>query len=177
MSIHKQIYEVLKTIKIPKTRTRPNVAGFAYKDSWKRYGKPCESCTFGFVNDFIRQQTIVSSITIKYPEQYKALVEYGKQICDHEFTSICINHNLKCERHKDGRNVGVSTIVGVGDYVDGGLWVEDELHDIFEKPLCFNGAEKEHATQDFDGDRYTIIFFDNTSKRNKINCNHNIKTT
>jgi hypothetical protein len=166
-NIHKNIYEVLKTIKIPKSTSRPNVSGLLHKDKWKRYGNPCESCTFGLVNNLFRGQVTTSSITKKYPEQYDKLVEYGKHICEHEFTSICVNHNVKCQRHKDGKNVGVSTIVSVGDFTDGGLWVEDELIDIFEKPYCFNGAEKEHATQDFDGDRYSIIYFDNTSKRVK----------
>jgi hypothetical protein len=164
-NIHTQIYEVLKTIKIPTSTSRPNVSGFTYKDKWKRYGNPCESCTFGLVNNFIRKTVVTSTITKKYPEQYEKIVEYGKLICDHDFNSICLNHNVKCLKHKDGKNIGNSTIVGIGDYTDGGLWVEDELHDIFEKPLCFNGAEKEHWTQDFDGDRYTLVFFDNTCKR------------
>ena len=159
MEIHKNIYEVLKTIKIPKSYSRPNVSGIRRYDKWKVYGNPCESCSFGLVNDFFYKTQNISRITLEYPEQYEKIEEYGKQICNHDFTSICINHNLKCEKHKDRNNVGDSTIVAVGDFYGGGLYVEGELHDIHEKPLCFNGAKKEHWTEDFDGDRYSLVFF------------------
>lgn len=165
MSIHSNIYEVLKTIKIPKSYSRPNVSGIRNSDKYKTYGNPCESCSFGIVNNFFKSTTDLSKITLKYPEQYEKIKEYGNQICNHEFTSICINHNVKCLKHKDRNNVGNSTIIALGDFTDGGLWVDGELHDIFEKPLCFDGSKQEHWTQDFDGDRYSLVFFDNRKFR------------
>lgn len=157
--IHKDIYEVLKTIKIPNSYSRPNVSGLHYKSKWKREGIPCKSCSFGIVNNFFKRCIQISKISLTYPDQYDKIIMYGKQVCKHDFTSICINHNLLCKKHRDKNNVGVSTIIAVGDFEGGGLFVDDVLHDIHNKPLSFDGALHEHYTENFTGDRYSLVFF------------------
>ena len=42
------------------------------------------------------------------------------------FSSIQLNKNYKSALHVDGYNLGPSLIVGVGDYEDGKLWVQDK---------------------------------------------------
>jgi len=126
------------------------------------YGNKCESITLGYSQLMFRKgnQVIESSKNKKYPELYEELKNAIKIIApDFISDSITINHNLKCKRHKDGRNVGDSIIVGLGNYEGGELKVEDKIYDINQKPLKFNGSKLYHETLDFKGDRWSIIWF------------------
>ena len=82
-----------------------------------------------------------------------------------KYTTIQYNRNHKCAKHKDGRNVGVSYIIGLGDYTGGELIVFDEndknpkKHDIRNKFYSFNGSKHFHVTAPFQGERYTMVFF------------------
>jgi len=82
-----------------------------------------------------------------------------------KFTTIQFNKNHKAERHKDGRNVGESYIVGLGKYSGGDLIIFDENeknavnHDIKMKPYKFNGSIYPHETAGFKGERYTLVFY------------------
>ena len=76
--------------------------------------------------------------------------------------------------HRDGNNAGASFIVGLGDYKRGRLlyWAQDnhkrslvelsqiqpEYMNVKEQPEIFDGR-RAHATEDFEGKRYTIIFY------------------
>mgnify|MGYP003636876273 CR=1 FL=1 len=83
-----------------------------------------------------------------------------KQIfSDFEFTSVQINKNFKCPKHTDGRNIGASMIMSLGDFTGGDLFVSGKRIDIKYKPYVFNGALEEHWTDDFEGDRYSIVLF------------------
>ena len=95
------------------------------------------------------------------PELYKLLIEYGKQILpdDFKFSVITLNKNLKCKRHIDGANVGLSCLTTLGDFTDGGLYVQDCLYNTKNKVIKFNGGLLPHETQSFEGDRYTLIFY------------------
>ena len=86
-----------------------------------------------------------------------------------DVTSITLNHGVKAKKHKDGFNIGDSVIVGIGEYEEGKLRVySDETqyvaYDIKDKPLMFNGAVLAHETEDFTGDRYTIIIYSQRPK-------------
>jgi hypothetical protein len=84
---------------------------------------------------------------------------------DFEHNQVCLNKNVKCLPHFDGKNVGDSWIVAFGDFNQGGeLEIYDEngnieLIDIKYKPYCFNGAKVKHATAPFVGTRYSLIFY------------------
>ena len=80
------------------------------------------------------------------------------------YTSIQFSKCMLTPKHVDKNNVGLSTIVGLGDYTDGSLIIYDEegnehTHDIFHKPLVFNANQQYHRTQDFTGTRFTITFY------------------
>ena len=111
---------------------------------------------------------MLSRMTLKHPEVYKQLIEYGKTICPHPFTSICVNRNFTCKPHKDARNVRVSTIVAIGDFTGCGLYIEGTFHNIQNNPLTFNGAEREHWTEDFEGDRISLVFFNVSVRQNSL---------
>ena len=80
------------------------------------------------------------------------------------YTSIQFSKCMLTPKHVDKNNVGLSTIVGIGDYTDGSLIIYDEegnehTHDIYHKPLVFNANQQYHRTQDFTGTRFTITFY------------------
>jgi hypothetical protein len=87
-----------------------------------------------------------------------------------DVTSITLNHGVKAKKHKDAFNIGDSVIVGIGEYEEGKLRVYSNetdyvAHDILDRPLMFNGAELAHETEDFTGDRYTIIIYSQRPKK------------
>jgi len=102
----------------------------------------------------------------KYTELYRLLEEL---MWDYDpsfkFTSIQVNDNVLCVKHKDANNVGISYIIGVGDYEGGELrlWNEKgtqyEDIDIHNKFISFNGSKRFHETLPFSGNRYTIIYY------------------
>lgn len=173
--------------KIRNTRKRSNASGFDYeyikkikgivngrsvimpgltKTGKKRIasycGHLCQSITFGrviprFKKNAICQDRIANAL---YPNLYLNLKSIASTMFpEFEYNTITLNHNFKCEPHKDGRNVGDSIIIGFGDYKDGELNIENVKHNIKYKPLRFNGAISEHWVEDFDGERWTAIYF------------------
>lgn len=95
-----------------------------------------------------------------FPELYEKIIEFGNKYVSIEWTTIMFNYNFMCNPHKDGYNVGESYIIGFGDYTNGGeLVIENVEHDIKLKPLVFNGYLKEHWTNKWDGNRFSMVFF------------------
>ena len=138
-----------------------------YKTHRKNSGRG-RSITLGFINSLYhrlkKQETYrLSKYTEKKPELYKKILEVGNQIVKHEYTSIQVNHNYKCERHIDSKNVGISTIIGLGNYTGGNLFIEypDGIKeiDIKNKPFSFNGSKYYHWVGDYEGERYSLVFF------------------
>jgi hypothetical protein len=98
----------------------------------------------------------------KYPELYKAILEYAvKYVNPHiEYTGIQVNKNYKTKAHYDARNANTdSYIVGLGNYTNGNLILNSYKVDIKYKPILFNGANWLHSTNDFEGTRYSLVFF------------------
>jgi len=78
---------------------------------------------------------------------------------DFKFNGVMINKNWKCPPHYDNKNAGVSLICGLGNYTGGDLFVEGKPIDIKYKPYIFNGSLQEHWTDDFEGERYSVVLF------------------
>lgn len=107
----------------------------------------------------------------KLMTQYPAFKYYLKQFSllymgDFEWNQVVINKNFEIIRHKDSNNVGESYIIGLGDYTGGELCVEQNeneklIIDIKNYPYTFNGSEKYHFVLPFEGDRYTLVFYNN----------------
>ena len=101
------------------------------------------------------------------PELFKALVRFGNAVVPEGWTyqSITLNHGVRAKKHIDGQNNGRSVIVGIGNYTGGKLNIyqqdgsKPKAYTVKNKPTMFNGAVYPHATQPFEGERYTIIFF------------------
>jgi len=99
----------------------------------------------------------------KFEKIYELTNEFAKDI---EYTTIQFNKNYKCKKHIDGNNVGISTIIGLGNYTGGELMIYYDgpdkpptKIDIKNKFYEFNGSEYYHETNDFTGERHTLVFY------------------
>jgi hypothetical protein len=122
------------------------------------------TCTFGYGRTYRGWRPFVSNA--KWPEVYKALIEYGRLIVPtgFYFNAITLNKNMQAKKHTDSFNVGHSIIVSFGAHTGGKLRVystdtEFVAMDIHDKPLMFNGALLAHETEPFEGDRWSIIYY------------------
>lgn len=147
--MHKEIYDLLKTIKFPKIR-RKGVSDASI-----------ESITLGYTHRPFSNFKGNTIFTEKHKFLFEKLSEYAASLDpNHMWSSITINHNVKCKSHKDKKNDGTTMIVGVGDYTGGGLYVDGiGSIDIRESPFYFNGYLTEHHTEDWVGDRYVLMFY------------------
>jgi hypothetical protein len=96
------------------------------------------------------------------PYLYKLLLEYGQQNIKHDWNSITVNMNYKCEPHKDKNSVGLSTIVGFGEYMGGELYVHHDDHieivNINNNLFTRDFSKLTHSTADFQGTRITLVY-------------------
>ena len=101
------------------------------------------------------------TFTNRYMKLYKLAIEYGLKNLpkDFIFTTLTINHNLRCLPHKDGANAGISCLTTLGDYKGGGLFIEGKLYPTKNKILMFDGSKYLHETEKFEGNRYSIIYY------------------
>jgi len=101
----------------------------------------------------------------KYPDVFKALIDFGNQVVPKgwEYQGITLNHGVKAKKHVDSKNVGASVIVGIGDFTGGDIrvWQGEKHKDwaLHDKPVMFNGGLLAHETQPFEGNRYTFVFY------------------
>tara|TARA_R110000824_G_scaffold42883_5_gene125662 strand:+ start:275 stop:820 length:546 start_codon:yes stop_codon:yes gene_type:complete len=139
------------------------------------------SCVYGLVpfgkysNGKLRKPSLKykgwfhSKLKTDYP-QYE---DYFKTFADLHFpktfkwSQVVINKNFKTLKHIDASNVGVSYIVGLGDYQDGELVKidDDETEHVINikyNPYSFNGSKYYHFTKEFTGDRYSCVFYHNS---------------
>lgn len=154
----KQALSQLEQTKFPKCSSRKNVS----KESNHAF-------CLGEVN--YRGQSNVQGRTrgpskwnSKHPELFLALKQLMHSFRpDFEYTTIQINKNVKCLPHIDMNNVGKSYSISLGNYTGGNLIIEGKRYNIHNRWKCFDG-HKGHWTEDFEGTRYTLIYFTHTFK-------------
>tara|TARA_R100000935_G_scaffold3669_2_gene9247 strand:+ start:1533 stop:2060 length:528 start_codon:yes stop_codon:yes gene_type:complete len=164
-----EYYNLLREInpKLHKTRNRPGVSGIFKK---VKYGDCKYETNVGFLMETEQYGLVVNRFnsgkvqpakynTVKSDcyELLKNLIEYIDP--DFIYNTITLNHNSICKAHYDKLNKSPSLIIGLGEYTGGELIVENCLFDIKNKPLIFNGGNSKHATNDFTGDRYSVIYY------------------
>jgi len=85
---------------------------------------------------------------------------------DFNFTGVQLNYNYKIGPHFDANNIGESVLVCCGDYTGGSTIVEmnDGLHyfDGKKAPVIFDGSKYKHWVEEFAGERYSLVFFNDT---------------
>jgi hypothetical protein len=96
------------------------------------------------------------------PYLHHLLMEFGRIHVPISFTSIQVNQNYKCEEHTDTHNIGLSYIIGFGDYQGGDLVLDlsgvKTNFNIKYKPLLFDGSSILHSTEEFTGNRFTVVY-------------------
>ena len=170
------LLDLLSKVKIPKIiKNRVDLSGnIMVAERENIIGAIGRTCNFGLVRSR-RIGYTTSACSHKWKEIHKAIFQFGNHVCPPgmDITSITLNHGVKAKKHVDSFNVGDSVIVGIGNYEGGKLRVYDggrdsenyTAYDIHDKPLMFNGAKFAHETEDFAGDRYTIIYYSQRPKK------------
>ncbi len=162
----KKVIELLRKTNFPQNTSRKNVM----RSNQTSY----EGFVLGMINLIPywakkkgkKQDLSVRTKDPKFTNLYKNSIELLKlKDPEFKFTTIQYNKNQRAAKHKDGRNVGESYIIGLGNYTGGELMIWDEndknpvKHDVRNKFLKFNGSERFHETQPFKGERYTLVYF------------------
>ena len=80
-----------------------------------------------------------------------------------ECTNVFVNKNTVCKMHTDAKNVGLTLLVGVGAYTGGETVLvldgKEAEFDISMHSLVFNGATICHRSKEFEGTRYSLVFY------------------
>lgn len=158
------IYEYLETLRLPTSyRSGPTGLPFHGAKTGTTTQKGARQTCFGMV----RRQGVLqeSTYTIKYPKIMPMFKKFMKAHCPKfKFNSVYVNKNTVCKRHLDSKNMGVSLLVGLGKYTGGKTVLytkknkERKFH-IKTQSLMFNGSEIEHRSEEFNGTRYSLVFF------------------
>jgi hypothetical protein len=167
----KQVLKMIRELKWPRTQ-RPNVVRESQVEKSEKSGY--EGFVLGIVTSWAGKGSrsgYRKMLSMKTREpKYKKLFNETKKLMrlkdpKFKFTSIQYNKNNRAARHRDAKNVGVSYIIGLGDYTGGELIIFDEneknpvKHDIRGKFNTFDGSKYPHETAPFKGERYTLVFY------------------
>ena len=170
----KLVLDMLRELKWPRTE-RPNVVRESHKNREGERGG-YEGFALGKVTSWAGKGELAGYkqiLSMKTREKkYKKLFKETKKLMKlkdskFKFTSIQYNKNHRTARHKDSKNVGISYIIGLGNYTGGELIIFDEneknrkKHNIKNKFYTFNGSIYPHETAPFKGERYTLVFYSN----------------
>lgn len=167
----KLVLSMLRELKWPRTQ-RPNVLRKSHVEKSEKTGY--EGFVLGIVTSWAgkgEKSGYRKLLSLKTQEpKYKKLFRETKKLMrlkdpKFKFTSVQYNKNHRTARHRDASNVGVSYIVGLGDYTGGELIVFDEneqnpqKYNIKNKFYSFNGSKYPHETSPYKGERYTLVFY------------------
>ena len=158
-----ELLEILRNTTLPGKLGKPGT-GDVYNRA-RKLGSIGRTVTFGYgdtrhgIKDYAKNK--------EYPELFHALVKFGNQVVPKgwDYNGITLNEGVKANKHKDSKNLGVSYIIGIGDYTGGGIKVWDgddqnpKVFDLHDKPVSFNGGLLFHQTTPFKGERYSMIFY------------------
>ena len=125
-----------------------------------------QSQCFGLVNKRT-QSCDYSRMCWGRPYLYKLLMEFGEKYCPFAYTSITINQNYMVKPHRDKGNKGNSLLVAFGNFTGGLLRVSDGplKGDIdVRTPLIANFSEMTHEVLPFEGERYSLVFYNIADK-------------
>ena len=143
-----------------KDKTRKNVL--------QKEGQKIEAMVLGKVRAYDKKNLVNSSVSSsgKYQELESKLKDLMKiHNPNFRYTSIQVNKSVQTSWHFDKGNVGLSYLIGFGDFKGGGVVVkirkDKELFvDNDHRWLYFDGHNLEHKSAPIkSGVRYAVIFF------------------
>lgn len=132
-------------------------------------GAPARTCVFGISQSPAWKWDVrASKMAQKYPAVDQLLRAHAaRHFPWFEYTTITVNHNLKCKPHVDRGNAGTSIITSVGNFTGGELNIKHgsgvERFDTRDRFLMYDGARWEHWNEPIVGDKYSIVYFKDKS--------------
>ena len=149
-----------------------------YGTTWKGYLKYDENGEKVYRTKAPEKGLYLTKCRDLYPELNDIFIEFTKKyIPEFKWTQVQLNKNFQSPPHFDAANIGESYILGLGDYTKGRLFMEVESsftdepmirkENIKNRLFCFNGSKYKHWTEDYEGNRYSVVFFNN-NKMKKI---------
>ena len=180
---HRALLDGMRSMKWPLSAARVNVL--------PQGASSILTTTFGVLNDYARGPTL-SRHSRKNLPLVRQLVQWTKsRFPGFPFTSIQLNNGYASAMHVDGNNEGPSIILALGEFKGGQVWAYDpsglemrevtrklrgfpdvqigeklpgKIISIHNKPFKFDGTLP-HATESFEGERYSLVFFVHRSWR------------
>jgi len=144
------IYTMLQKVSIPIKQNRSNRRGFPKH----------RATTFGITRARYSGKVGPSWATLRWPHIWEEIQKIGNHL-QFEFTSVQLNHNVCCPLHKDTNNVGDSLLISFGEYTGGEIVIDGETKNAYHNPIIFNGYELEHYNLPHEGNKYSLVFFNN----------------
>jgi hypothetical protein len=121
--------------------------------------------TFGLIKNRITKKIELSVASKKFGSIFDILVDIGDEICPFKYTTIHVNKNVVCPRHKDSlMNRSPSIIISFGEYLGAKLMIEEgeetKEYDCRHRALLFDGRKFFHYnTPLLGGTKYSLVFF------------------
>lgn len=157
-----KIFHELEKINIPTVFTKTIPKKYHATRTGTFTQKDARQCSFGVTT--YRGKKIESKMSKKYPHimpLFKDFIDTHKD--GFKFNSVYVNRNTVCKKHLDSKNIGESLLVGLGNYTGGETVLygnnEEKHFNISSYSLIFNGAKIEHSSEEFNGKRYSLVFF------------------
>ena len=132
-----------------------------YGTTWKSYLSPTRNKTPSKKYKGLCQTKLVD----EHPIMELVFEEFSKlYFSDFFWTQVMINKNYQIPKHFDSANVGESVLCAFGDYSGGEINIDfggliEEQYDPRDRPVRFNGSKYEHWVSDFEGLRYSLVFY------------------
>ena len=150
-------------------KTKKGSGSMLYGYTWKRYLSPTRNRTQSIYKNLYH-----TKIKDQKPELEHIFKEFANiYFPDFSYTQTQMNKNFRAPCHKDSKNVGESILVCLGNYEGGETYIQLNENTIIEvdareKPEKFNGSKYAHWVSDFKGTRYSLVFFNNIKKWEKL---------
>ena len=125
-----------------------------------RLGFPShKNAVWGIIKKRFTNKIELSAFSMRHPEIWEEIKRIGKLICPFEFSSVQMNKNLVCPPHKDRKNKSKSVLISFGKYTGGYIVVEGVTYNAYHTPTIFDGCKLEHKNTEFEGTKYSLVFF------------------
>lgn len=150
-------------------KVSPKIGGsMLYGITWRGYLSPTKTRTKDEETGLYK-----TKVCDEYPDLKNIFKEFAKfHFPKHEWEQVQMNKNFPCPPHKDSTNISESVLCCFGSFTGGETCVEYPVgtikYNARDKPLKFNGAKYTHWVEPFEGLRYSLVFFSNTSVRKAI---------
>merc|ERR1719191_845880 len=152
---NQEVFEILQMAEIPFSDSRKNVLPDGQAKVFQ--------AALGAVPLRIGRAAVIARALESRTYLVRVLCRFmSEQEPGFEFTTVQINKNFACSRHKDGNNDGDSRLIALGNFVGGQLVVwepgnvrTEETKDVW---VSFDGNNY-HEVQPYIGDRISLVFF------------------